>query len=581
MPVIFDHQSLCRLMRALTPMLFLCAASLPSRAQDSTARESSIKEHVVKSFTTGSAPADIGFAVSADGDDHEEDGPDALTSDEKGQLYVLDQINRKIVSFTPTSDLTTPQIYDLPRDVHPTDLLVHGDTIYAFDGAIHALQPTGPAVAPTRGLAETRSVEDFDKFTTTAFAQFGSVSAPELDADSNDAGSTRGIAKRKKIAIERQFVETSGRGPVLVDITAADAGTGANLVVTAKDGRAAPIKIHLRVPDKLGTVAFLAIDKSGRMFVLAENVPSNIANAAFAFVARYSPTGSLEGTYELPLSETTSVSRRSVTVSPDGNVYFLKTTKKTVDIIVIGFHAMTNATVITSAKSRANPAAAAWADTSWVGMAVGPLSRQRVLQTALGFEGLKWNLGPSNYGSANDQVCIGFNGRIRRPMYLIGHEGQQVSSVPYCWGCMGSLAQFTQKVQRGALAGNVCTKNVVRSDVVGVDCSSFVSAAWGLSTHFSTAAIPAITTRLSNPWDLQPGDALDKPGSHVVLFLGFTPQRQALVMEASPGACKGRVCRNVYPLSSLLARGFMPVRYRALSDSRGLPNAPKSISSSD
>jgi hypothetical protein len=40
----------------------------------------------------------------------------------------------------------------------------------------------------------------------------------------------------------------------------------------------------------------------------------------------------------------------------------------------------------------------------------------------------------------------------------------------------------------------------------------------------------------------------------------------AEVMEASPGACNGRVCRNVYPLSSLLARGFRPVRFRALEN---------------
>ena len=50
----------------------------------------------------------------------------------------------------------------------------------------------------------------------------------------------------------------------------------------------------------------------------------------------------------------------------------------------------------------------------------------------------------------------------------------------------------------------------------------------------------------------------------MVLFLRFTPDRKAEVMEASPGACNGRVCRNVYPLSSMLARGFAPVRYRAL-----------------
>jgi hypothetical protein len=65
---------------------------------------------------------------------------------------------------------------------------------------------------------------------------------------------------------------------------------------------------------------------------------------------------------------------------------------------------------------------------------------------------------------------------------------------------------------------------------------------------------------------LRPGDALNKPGSHVMLFLRFTPDRMAEVMEASPGACNGRVCRNVYPLAALLARGFQPVRFRALAN---------------
>ena len=72
---------------------------------------------------------------------------------------------------------------------------------------------------------------------------------------------------------------------------------------------------------------------------------------------------------------------------------------------------------------------------------------------------------------------------------MIGKINQEVRGVPYCWGCHGSLAQFANRVEHGALAGNVCTRNDPRPDVVGVDCSSFVSAAWGLPTHFTTLAI--------------------------------------------------------------------------------------------
>jgi hypothetical protein len=51
-----------------------------------------------------------------------------------------------------------------------------------------------------------------------------------------------------------------------------------------------------------------------------------------------------------------------------------------------------------------------------------------------------------------------------------------------------------------------------------------------------------------------------------MLFLRFTPDRRAEVMESSTGGCNGRVCRNIYPLSSLLARGYRPVRFRALEN---------------
>jgi hypothetical protein len=193
-----------------------------------------------------------------------------------------------------------------------------------------------------------------------------------------------------------------------------------------------------------------------------------------------------------------------------------------------------------------------------------PLTRQQTIETAFAFEGIQWKLTPAAYGRDPDTACTGFNGRVRRPTYLHGKVGQEVRGIPYCWGCHGSLDQIRAKIERGVLAGNICTHNAPRSDATGVDCSAFVSATWGLATHYTTAAIPAIASKIHDPWDLRPGDALNKPGSHVMLFLRVTRDRKAEVMEASPGACNGRVCRNIYPLASLLARGYQPVRFRAL-----------------
>jgi len=296
---------------------------------------------------------------------------------------------------------------------------------------------------------------------------------------------------------------------------------------------------------------------------MAENIPADSTRAA-TFVARYSPTGVLEGLYELPLDSNVPLTRRFVTISGDGDVYFLRTQKSGVDVVGVGFRALPRNKVIDLRPPRPNLFSMFFGKAMPVA-AVRPLDRQQVIETAFAFEGVQWRLTGSAYGRDPDTACTGFN-RVRRPPYLQGKLNQEVRGVPYCWGCHGSLANFRTKMERGMLAGNVCTRNDPRSDSAGVDCSAFVSAAWGLSTHFTTAAIPSIATPVVNTADLRPGDAFNKPHSHVMLFLRFTPDRKVEVMEASPGACNGRVCRNVYPLASLLARGYTPVRFKALAN---------------
>ena len=322
--------------------------------------------------------------------------------------------------------------------------------------------------------------------------------------------------------------------------------------------------IKIEVKDRLGAAEFLDIDNRDKMYVLVENVPTSSRKKAGTFVAAFSPAGNLEKIYDIPLSESVALTRRFVTVSADGDVYFLRIRNEEVDVLGVGGRNVRSGTVIDSLPGAASPRTLG-KDKDNAIAAVRPLTRQQVVQTALAFEGVQWRVTPSAYGPNPDTACRGSQ-RIRRPGYLIGKLGHEVRGVPYCWGCYGSFSQIGARLEQGELAGNVCTNDEPRPGVVGVDCSAFVSAAWGLSGHFTTDAIPSITDRISDPWDLKPGDALNKPGSHVVLFLRFTPDRKAEVMEAAPIACNGRVCRSVYPLSSLLERGFSPVRFRALTN---------------
>jgi hypothetical protein len=545
-----------RMIGLLSLMAIGCVAS---GAQGALAADT-----VVRQFSAGATATTVGIAPASE--DVELTGPQALTSDADGNLFVLDQINGRILRFNPKqSSDSEPGILKMPADVQPNDLIVRKSDILVWDGSIRTLK-AGDAQS-TRGtggdvvqLEEVVTRGTDDPIAVSAFAQMGSQ-APGSSAELLDQN-TRAAVIRKTRQPDRQYIASRGKGSVIADvIPSGKTDSSVRIEVQTMDTQETIAQLSLRVPHKLGTVEFLEIDSNDRFYVLGEDVPDGSQQPS-TFVARYAPGGALEGVYELPL-ENTPVTRRFVTVSGSGDVYFLRTNLIGVDVVAVGFRPLKNASVI-DRRLPQKPRTFINTIFDTIAAAVRPASRQQAIETAFAFEGLQWRLAPSNYGGEPDMACSGFS-RIRRPWYLQGKINQEVRGVPYCWGCHGSLANFRQRIEAGTKAGNVCTHDTPRADVAGVDCSGFVSAAWGLSVHYTTAAIPSIAKALENPWDLKPGDALNKPGSHVMLFLRFTPDRKAEVMEASTGGCNGRVCRNVYPLASLLQRGYVPVRFRALA----------------
>ena len=71
-----------------------------------------------------------------------------------------------------------------------------------------------------------------------------------------------------------------------------------------------------------------------------------------------------------------------------------------------------------------------------------------------------------------------------------------------------------------------------------MDCSGFVSMAWGLTSSYVTWTIPSIAIRLPSVWDLQPGDVLDYPADHVVLFTGWIDKTRgtfSYIAQTMPG----------------------------------------------
>lgn len=522
---------------------------------------------VIRHLPAGTGAGAVGLVPG--GVDVEATGPAAFYADDDGKLYLLDQVNGRILGLDRAEPGRTPDAVRLPETLAPSDLVAMRNRLYVWDGRPYALEreaangAAGQASTAAPKL-EARAVSDADDVARSAFAQMGSQT-PASDGEAL-AAAGRSLSLRELDMPVRQVLSSRTLGRVNADILPQKDGRSAIVELRPESDPLDARRIVVRVTDKLGLVEVLDVDSQGRVFVFTENVPAKADHSPAIFVARFSGKGRLDAVFDLPVTPEQLSTRRFVTISPEGKVLFLRSDASGVSIIELSSRRPRKDVLEPTKQLAATGGGTATADDPGYVTAVRAKSRAGVIQIGLAFEGLKWQVRPTNYGADPDKACVGFDGRVRRPSYLQGKVNQEVRGVPYCWGCFGSLVQFQRRIEAGALAGNWCTRENPRADTVGVDCSAFVSAAWGLQRQYTTADIPSITRRLDNPWDLRPGDALNKPGSHVMLFVQFTPDRKAEVLEASTGGCNGRVCRNIYPLSVLLARGYVPVRYPLLTD---------------
>lgn len=137
--------------------------------------------------------------------------------------------------------------------------------------------------------------------------------------------------------------------------------------------------------------------------------------------------------------------------------------------------------------------------------------------------------------------------------------GAQVG-LPYAWGASMTLEEFDKRLASGAGAGSHSSDGIL-SCVAGVDCSGFVSQVWKLPQRQSTSTMSKVTNVIKLE-ELRPGDALNKSGSHIVLFAGLHSDGRPIIYEASGGASRVRMAT---PSWSYLS-GYQPVRYKGIEE---------------
>ena len=202
-----------------------------------------------------------------------------------------------------------------------------------------------------------------------------------------------------------------------------------------------------------------------------------------------------------------------------------------------------------------------------------PLTRSEVLGTAASYVEHRWQPTTQNVRHGKDGGGI----LISTPDATTGNAdlwqaGQPTVGVPYKWGGFDTLESFMRGVRTGKAAGDLYNAEkrrlggkAVSGDAVGLDCSGFISRCWKLAEKQSTSSLPDLCVRLRSASELRPGDALNQPGGHVVLFVKWMDDTQTrfLCYEAEPFS---RVRASERHAPDMIASGYSPIRYKKIVD---------------
>jgi hypothetical protein len=100
----------------------------------------------------------------------------------------------------------------------------------------------------------------------------------------------------------------------------------------------------------------------------------------------------------------------------------------------------------------------------------------------------------------------------------------------------------------------------------GVDCSGYISRCLKLPTVYDSAKLPSICDVLPSALELSPGDLLNIPRRHVMLFAGWAkPDRSWIYFYETGGIPEWKPAIKEAPLAALLALGYQPLRYRGMA----------------
>ena len=465
-------------------------------------------------------------------------GPSAFTVAPDGSYWIADTAANRILQYDSTCNLSAVIALD-DSIVGINDLEVTDGSLWVLDSS--AITPTlvqlamdgrnltrleiSPSMQPgLSGIALSEQGE-------VLIEQYGGASLWRITHDKDGS----------HFALQDGYLHHGMRyAASLGNLDATDAKKGT--VSVGND------QIEVVTSSDLRGLRILGVAPDRSFYVIADEVAVGDTIRVDRTVHHYGADGSPLGVARVPLDRERVHVANGLAMGPNGTIYMLATREDHAEIQRLEF------------GSRLPPILSASTNARTTSQDVQPQSPQCIQRQTI-IDNARAYLNNSKYLSTVniDDGLQSCSGRTK-PRYLNAGAGNY-PSVPYDWGGFDSVNGYNGFMDPNTYqAGDIwwCDNGCVEACSKGVDCSGYVSRAWGLATKYSTGSLTGISTPLSSFGALQRGDILDLPASHVALFSSFAPNGGVNVYEATTDNLD-RVVYRTWDLAK--AANYTPFRY--------------------
>lgn len=286
-----------------------------------------------------------------------------------------------------------------------------------------------------------------------------------------------------------------------------------------------------------------------------------------------SAEGELLGCYVLPVEEYKYLPGQYVQIMGNGNIYLLVPGENSVEVRKVALKE-TMVSRIDSISEAAEEKESVYAAESRYRKRIGTactekirISRDEVKERSKDMAEYRWTLTKTNTQTAKSEKGVVLPREIAAVKKA--HAGdadwsEKLTGIPYCWGGFHALdvgtknQTFKKAIDKKFVAGNINPEGYYKYMTAGLDCSGFVSAAFGFKTKQSTKGLSDLGSKVSDVRKMEQMDILVYPGEHVIFFCEWINETTMLVSESA--AREGKVVIHPKSLNELVVGGTYQMR---------------------